>query len=190
MPVDATVMPRVDRDSWHLATSRLLLRPPRLEDFDAYAAFSADPESTRHLGGPQPGAVAWRNFMVHAGAWQLQGFSMFSVLLKQTGEWIGRVGPWMPEGWPGTEVGWGIAGAHCRRGYATEAATAAIDWSFAELGWDEVIHCIDPANHGSQAVARKLGATNQGPGKLPPPHEDVRIEIWAQTRSQRAARTR
>ena len=183
-------MARADLDSLRLRTPRLLLRPPRLEDFDAYAQFSADPESTRYLGGPQPRSTAWRNFMVHAGAWQLQGFSMFSVLLKDTGEWIGRVGPWMPEGWPGTEVGWGIARAHCSRGYATEAATAAIDWSFAKLGWDEVIHCIDPANQGSQAVARKLGASNRGPGRLPSPLEGVSVEIWAQTRAQWHARPR
>lgn len=177
-------------DSLRLETARLVLRPPRLEDFEPYASFAADPESTRFLGGPQPKTTAWRHFMVHAGAWQLQGFSMFSVLGRETGEWIGRVGPWRPEGWPGTEVGWGIARDHCGRGYATEAAAAAIDWAFDALGWTEVIHCIDPANLGSRAVARKLGSVNRGPGSLPPPLEAAPIEIWGQTRAQWRARAR
>ncbi len=168
----------------HLETPRLIMRPPRIEDFEAYAAFSADAESTRFLGGVQPRSIAWRNFMVHAGAWQLQGFSMFSVVHKATGEWLGRVGPWAPEGWPGTEVGWGIARSSCNLGYATEAAIAAIDWAFAELGWDEVIHCIDPENLGSQAVARKLGSRNRGRGRLPSPHENAVVDIWGQTREE------
>ena len=69
----------------------------------------ADEESARHIGGVQERATAWRGFCQFAGAWHLQGFSMFSVLSKSDGRWIGRVGPWMPEGWPGTEIGWGIS---------------------------------------------------------------------------------
>jgi RimJ/RimL family protein N-acetyltransferase len=174
--------PTPARDRPELETDRLVLRSLRIEDFDAFAAFMAEEETARFVGGIQPRPLAWRNFLQLAGAWELQGFSMFSVLLKTTGEWIGRVGPWMPEGWPGTEVGWGIVRAHCRQGYATEAAAATMDWAFSELGWTEVIHTINPANAASIAVARKLGARNRGPGRLPPPFEDIPIEIWGQTR--------
>jgi hypothetical protein len=37
-----------------------------------------------------------------AGAWAMQGFAMLSVIEKATGRWVGRAGPWQPEGWPGT----------------------------------------------------------------------------------------
>ncbi len=167
---------------------RLVLRPIRREDFDAFAAFLADAESTRHLGGPQPRAVAWRTFLTMAGAWAMQGFAMFSVIEKASGAWVGRVGPWQPEGWPGTEVGWGIARDRCGLGYATEAATAAIDWAFDALGWSEVIHVIDVGNAASQAVARKLGSRNRGRGQLPAPYEAVVIDVWGQTREEWRAR--
>lgn len=173
-----------------IETARLILRLPLAEDFDAYAAYMSDSESARYLGGVQSRPVAWRGFLQIAGAWQLQGFSMFSVICRATGEWIGRVGPWMPEGWPGTEVGWGIVRSRCNRGYATEAAAASIDWAFERLGWDEVIHTIDPDNAASRAVAAKLGAVNRGPGRLPPPYDDRPIEIWGQTRSEWCARSR
>jgi RimJ/RimL family protein N-acetyltransferase len=75
----------------------------------------------------------------------------------------------MPDGWPGTEVGWGIIRDCWGRGYAVEGATAAIDWAFDELGWSEVIHAIDPTNGASWAVARKLGAELIGLGRLPAP---------------------
>lgn len=171
-------------DSLLLETSRLILRPPRMEDFDAYAANALDPEAARYLGGPQPRAVAWRGFMTMAGAWNLQGFAMFSVISKASGTWIGRVGPWMPEGWPGPEVGWGIASGAWNRGYATEAATAAIDWAFDALGWDEVIHTIDPENRASVAVAQKLGSSNWGRGQLPAPYQAAVVDIWGQTREE------
>ena len=120
----------------------------------------------------------------------MQGFAMFSVVEKASGEWIGQTGPWQPEGWPGTEVGWSFKRSSWGRGYAMEAATAAIDWAFDHLQWSEVIHSIDPDNRASQALAARLGSSNRGPGRLPPPLEDHPIEIWGQTREQWLARAR
>jgi RimJ/RimL family protein N-acetyltransferase len=171
-----------------LETSRLLMRPPRREDFDAYAEFAADEVAARYLGGAQPRSVAWRSFCAMVGAWQVRGFAMFSVFEKASGRWVGRVGPWLPEDWPGTEVGWGIVRDCWRRGYATEAATAAIDWAFDTLGWTDVIHVIETTNAASQAVARKLGSRNRGRGKLPAPHESVVIDVWGQSREEWFAR--
>jgi RimJ/RimL family protein N-acetyltransferase len=147
----------------------------------------ADPECTRFLGGTQPRATAWRSFLSVAGAWSIQGFGMFSVIERESGEGVGRLGPWMPEEWPGPEVGYAIARAHWGRGYATEGAAAAIDWAFDALGWAEVIHCIDPLNAASIAVAERLGSRRRGPVRLPPPLE-VTVDAWGQTREEWRAR--
>jgi RimJ/RimL family protein N-acetyltransferase len=115
---------------------------------------------------------------------------MFSVIEKASRRWVGRVGPWCPEGWPGTEVGWGIVRDRWGLGYATEAAAASIDWAFATLSWTDVIHTIDVANVASHAVARKLGSRNRGRGQLPAPYEHVVIDVWGQTRDEWLARRR
>jgi RimJ/RimL family protein N-acetyltransferase len=81
---------------------------------------------------------------------------------KGSGNYVGRVGPWFPPGWPGFEVGWGIAREFRGKGYALEAARASIDWSFATFELDRILHCIDRENTPSQAVARHLGAEKQG----------------------------
>jgi RimJ/RimL family protein N-acetyltransferase len=167
-----------------IETERLILRPPRAQDFDAYAAKMADAEATRFIGGVQSRAMAWRSFLGKAGAWAIQGFSMFAVIEKASDRWIGQLGPWYPEGWPGTEIGWGLARSSWGKGYALEGCTAAIDWAFDRLGWDQVIHSIHPDNHASQVLAKRLGSTCRGPGKLPAPYEDSPAEIWAQTREQ------
>ena len=173
-----------------LETARLILRPTRPEDFEAWAAFAADEEAMRFLGGVQPRAVAWRGFLSVAGAWSMQGFSMFSVIEKQSGRWLGRLGPWKPEGWPGPEVGWGLAREAWGHGYATEGATAAIDWAFDHLGWTEMIHCIDVGNGASQALATRLGSSLLRSGRLPPPYEDQAVGVWGQTAAAWRARRR
>ena len=172
-----------------LETARLILRPTQPEDFEPWAAFMAD-DATRFIGGPQPRSTAWRGFMSMAGSWSMLGYAMFSVIEKSTGDWVGRIGPWVPDGWPGLEVGWGLIPAAQGKGYAVEAATASIDWVFDHLGWTEVIHCIDPENTPSQLVAQRLGSVNRGPGQMPAPFQDYPIDIWGQTREAWRSRSR
>ena len=171
-----------------IETERLILRPTAMEDFDRWAEMMADENAARFLGGVQSRSVAWRGFMTMAGAWSMTGVAMFSLIDKASGRWMGRIGPWTPDGWPGTEVGWGLHPDAQGRGYAFEAATAAIDYAFDVLGWDDVIHCIDPENRPSQKVAERLGSTNRGPGRLPPPLDGLTIDVWGQTRAQWKAR--
>ena len=173
-----------------IQTERLTLRPIALEDFPRWAEMMADPEAARFLGGAQPAATAWRGFMTMAGAWSLTGVSMFSVVERDSGLWLGRIGPWRPHDWPGTEVGWGLHSEAQGKGYGVEAATAAIDYAFDVLGWSEVIHCIDPDNLPSIRLAERVGSYNQGPTRLPPPFEQLTIERWGQTRDEWRARRR
>jgi len=170
-----------------LVTERLILRPPVAEDFEPYAQLMADEATARYIGGVQPRSLAWRGFMTIAGAWAMNGCSIFTVVERATGQWVGRIGPWQPEGWPGTEVGWGLGAGFQGKGYAAEAAKAAIDWAFDHLGWTEVIHCIDPANLASQAVAARLGSTILRQDLMPPPI-GIPIDIWGQSRDQWRAR--
>lgn len=167
-----------------LVTERLILRPPAPEDMDGWAAFHADEGTMKHLGGVQPRSTAWRMLCGMAGAWHIRGYAMFSMILRETGQWIGRTGPWQPEGWPGTEVGWGVAPDYAGKGYAREAAVASIDYAFDMLGWDEVIHTIDPENTPSIALAERLGSVNQGPTRLPEPYAGLRVDRYGQSRAE------
>lgn len=171
-----------------LETPRLLLRLPRASDLDAWAAFAADEEANRFLGGAMPRSPAWRAMMTIIGSWYAHGFGMFSVVEKSTGRWVGRLGPWMPEGWPGPEIGWAIVRDCWGQGYAPEGAIAATHWAFDHLGWDRIIHSIAPENVASQHVAIKLGSRNAGPGRLPAPCDHDAVDIWEQTREEWRAR--
>jgi RimJ/RimL family protein N-acetyltransferase len=173
-----------------IETERLMLRRWRGADVAANTAMLSDPVSARFItvdGKPVATELAgWRNAAVMAGHWVLHGIGMFVVEEKSSGKYVGRVGPWFPPGWPGFEVGWGIAPEFRGKGYAVEAARAAIDWSFATFELDRIMHCIDQENTASQAVARRLGAEKDGEidlfGHL--------ADVWVSRRDAWAARVK
>ena len=172
-----------------LRTARLTLRPPNLDDLDGWYAFVRDETAMTHLGGETLSRhEAWRQLCTMAGSWQVQGYGMFSVIETATGEWVGRIGPWQPADWAGPEVGWGLRTAFAGRGYAYEAAAASMDYVVDVLGWPRIIHTIVPENTRSIALARRLGSTNHGPTRLPPPLQDVPVDSWEQTAAQWRAR--
>jgi RimJ/RimL family protein N-acetyltransferase len=177
-------MPATDLSTLWLETPRLVLRPPRMEDFDAWAEFLDDEVATKFIGGRQPRGMAWRTFMCMCGAWTMTGVAMFSVVEKASGRWVGRLRPWRPEGWPDNEVGWGIAREHWGKGYASEGAAAAMDYAFDVLDWPELIHCIDDGNVASRGVAKRLGSSYLRRVKLPAPFDNKEVEAWGQTREQ------
>jgi RimJ/RimL family protein N-acetyltransferase len=143
-----------------LETERLLLRGWRPEDFPAYAAMLADEETARFItaqGRALSEAEAWNETVWLIGHWQLLGYGMFVVEERATGAFLGRVGPLRPPWWPAFEIAWSLAPAARGRGYATEAAQAAIDWSFDTFSPERIVSVIDPRNRPSQAVAERLG---------------------------------
>lgn len=171
-----------------LFTQQLVLRLPEPQDFDVYAAMMADAGTMAHLGGAMSRALAWRDFTVRAGGWLTRGFSTFSVIERASGAFVGRVGPWEPEGWPAPEIGWALAPGYAGRGYAAQAAVAAIDYVVDLLGWNEVAHAIAPDNVRSIRLAERLGAAHCGPTRLPPPLESYRCDLWGQSAAAWRAR--
>ncbi len=167
-----------------IETDRLILRridPKR--DFEPWAKAMANEQTVKYLGvEPMSRAQAWRSMAAVLGHWEIRGYGFFSVELKSTGEWVGRVGPWYPEGWPAPEVGWMISPDYLRHGYATEAALASIDYACDVLGWSEVIHVILPGNSGSIGVAEKVGSRLLRTQKGIPAILDEEVLIYGQSR--------
>ena len=120
-----------------LETDRLILRTINVErDFDGWTELMADEETVRYIGGQVMNrALAWRNMYMVIGHQQVRGYSFFSIIEKSTGQWVGRVGPWNPEGWAQPEVGWAIHPNHTRKGYAAEAGEACVRYAFDQLQW-------------------------------------------------------
>jgi RimJ/RimL family protein N-acetyltransferase len=143
-----------------IETPRLRLRPFCETDLDNVVQLNADPLVARFLnyGKPMTRAECWRQIALFLGHRELRGYSILAIEDRATGEFLGRSGPWFPEGWPMLEVGWVVHPRRRGEGIAGEAARASLDWCFAKLGVREVCSIIRPDNTASARVATKLGA--------------------------------
>lgn len=143
-----------------LQTERLTLRTWTLDDFEDFARMSADAEVMRFLaidGKPLPRFGAWQGLCATIGHWALRGFGMFAAIERSTGNFVGRVGPWHPEGWPDFEIGWTLRSEYWGKGYATEGARRCVDYAFTELQRPHLCSLILPDNVRSIRVAERLG---------------------------------
>lgn len=137
-----------------LQTERLTLRAPRLADFERWAEFFASDRS-RHERGPLDRIEGYKTWAADVALWTLRGYGPFGLDDRATGDYLGEVGIYQPEGYPGPELGWFVVPEAEGKGYAAEAARAH---AFRDLGWTTAVSYIDPANARSIALAERLGA--------------------------------
>lgn len=139
-----------------LHTARLALREFRAEDFDAFAAHLADPESTAFLGACDR-QTAWRIFGCQAGLWLLHGAGWWAVELRATAQVVGTVGAFFRDSIPGIELGWNTYRAFWGQGFASEAAREALRHALEVRGERQARALIDARNAASIRVALHLG---------------------------------
>lgn len=143
-----------------LHTERLILRAFREDDFEPMAAFYADPISAFY-GGPCNREEGWRKFAAYAGHWSLRGYGPWAIEERETGAYIGLSGLWYPEGWIEPEITWALVPGHHGKGFATEAASAALSAAYELFNWKTAVSVIAIENPASIAVAERLGATRE-----------------------------
>jgi RimJ/RimL family protein N-acetyltransferase len=147
-----------------LETPRLVLRQFEERDLDPLAAIYGDNETMQYLGDGRmlTRDETWRAIGGMLGHWLLRGYGMWAVVERNSGSVVGRVGFINPQGWPGFELGWVVERSRWGRGYAPEAAGAALQYAREILGQERVISLIRPANAASIRVAEKIGHRHQG----------------------------
>ncbi|SIN61931.1 Protein N-acetyltransferase, RimJ/RimL family [Parasphingorhabdus marina DSM 22363] len=144
-----------------LETDRLVLREWRDEDRPAFAAMNTDPEVMRYfpalLTEEQSNALVDRitgHFLEH-------GFGLWALEEKESGEFFGFTGfQTCPPHYPLTgelEIGWRLARTHWRRGLAFEAASACLDWIWANSEWPRIVSFTAEINEPSWRLMAKLG---------------------------------
>jgi RimJ/RimL family protein N-acetyltransferase len=139
------------------------MRRWRDADRDGYAALNADPEVMRYFPATLDRAASNASVDRIEDLFERQGFGLWALEVTATGDFIGFTGlnP-MPDGVPGAggmEVGWRLARHAWHQGFATEAATAAVDVAFGGAGLDELWSMTAVLNRPSQAVMLRLGMT-------------------------------
>ncbi|MEO0343824.1 MAG: GNAT family N-acetyltransferase [Pseudomonadota bacterium] len=156
-----------------LETESLVLRKPIPADWEPFRAFTMS-ERSQYIRDELPDlGKAWRMFATEFGHWDIHGFGMFTVTAKGDDTTLGMVGPWYPADWPETEIGWLMFEGAEGKGFAFEAAQAAISYAWQDLGWTEMVSYIDPANERSYRLAERLGAVRDPDAKRVDPDDLV-----------------
>ncbi len=146
-----------------LMTSRLHLRPHRLDDLDAIAAMFGDAEVMRFIGGqPLSREDVWNRLLRYHGHWALLGFGLWAIEERASGQLLGNAGfadfhRGLGDDFDGVpEAAWVLAADAHGKGYAAEAMTAALAWLDAR-GERRSVCLIAPANTASLRLAGRLG---------------------------------
>lgn len=160
-----------------LHTRRCVLRQWQDSDFAPWAQMNADPEVRRYfsevLDAERAGAEASRCREAIAQ----RGWGMWALEIPGEFKFTGFVGLHVPHYdapfVPAVEVGWRLPRAAWGRGFATEAAQAALAFAFERLALREVIAIAVPANAASLRVMERLGMHRDPTGDFDHPRVDA-----------------
>jgi RimJ/RimL family protein N-acetyltransferase len=147
-----------------LITKRLRLRLWRDEDLPAFAALNSDPHVMRYmpklLDRAESDAMAER---IRENVAR-NGFGLWAVEVIGIADFIGFTGLSVPRFeahfTPCVEIAWRLAFDYWGHGYATEAAFAARDYGFSQLGLREIVSFTVTANQRSRNVMERIGMTH------------------------------
>jgi RimJ/RimL family protein N-acetyltransferase len=172
-----------------IITERLRMRGWSDADLGEFARMNADPRVMEfmpaRLTSEESDALAARI----CGHWTSHGFGLWAIEVRDGARFIGFVGLAVPrfdaKFTPCVEVGWRLAAGHWGRGYATEAARAALEFGFEQLRLPEIVSFTTVANARSRRVMDRIGMRHDRaddfdhpsipPGHLLRPHVVYRL---------------
>jgi len=140
-----------------LETERLVLRPYRLSDFDAFADYFGS-ERSIFTDGPVTRETAWDLFTAGAGRWAIVGHGAWTIEIKASGQAAGLVSLNTAISLPDSELGWILWAGFEGKGYAYEACQNALRFAFDILLWPSLVSGIHEENAASIRLAERLGA--------------------------------
>jgi len=145
-----------------MRTERLEIRPIDKADVEKIVGLWADPKVTEFMGGPKDPEMIREYSMELAtdpeAVFKEEGDRWWSVCLKDSGQWLGKVALLSKEVQETAEIelcyfllpdAWG-------QGYASEAATALAEHALSELALESIISLIEPENERSVHVAKRV----------------------------------
>jgi len=154
-----------------LDTERLMLRAHRMDDFEALVPVLGS-DHARYMGGPMTRKQAWSCFCSDIAQWSLLGHGAWGVERRDNGDFVGQISIIKPPHFPEVEIGWVFLPGAEGRGYAREAALAALTYAFATLKLKTLVSYIDRRNIRSIALANHLGAAPDPVAKQPYPDDN------------------
>jgi len=142
-----------------LETERLMLRELTPDDFESLYEVLADSDIMQHYPYTFDENRVRNWITKNIERYQIFGFGLWAVVLKETGELIGDCGITMQNinGSIKPEIGYHIKKTHQRQGYAKEAARKCRDWAFENTTFNTIYSYMKKSNVASSATAMANG---------------------------------
>lgn len=163
-----------------LETERLLLRQFSSQDAEFILELLNEPSFIQNIGdrGVRTHADANSYILnVPVASYARNGFGLYLVVLKETGESIGMCGLIKRDGLDDVDIGYAFLPRFWSKGYAVESALAVKGYAKNVMGLHRLVAITDPANQGSIRVLEKIGLRFERMIRLS--EEDIELKLFA-----------
>lgn len=143
-----------------LETDRLLLRQLSEEDAAFILELLNEPSFIRNIGDRGVRTIEAANAYIQNGpvaSYAKNGFGLYLVKLKETGESIGMGGLIKRDTLEDVDIGYAFLPRFWSKGYAIEATRAVKEYAREAIGLNRLVAIVDPQNEASIRVLEKLG---------------------------------
>lgn len=142
-----------------LQTNRLALREMTPSDAPFIVELLTDPAFLANIG--DRGVHDLDTAAAYIARWRdtyaRDGFGLWMIELRDTGELIGQCGLIKRDTLPGPDIGYALLPKYWSKGYAVEACTAVRDHAVQQLGLDDLLAIVSPGNAASVKVLERIG---------------------------------
>jgi RimJ/RimL family protein N-acetyltransferase len=143
-----------------LETDRLILRELTPDDAEFIFELLNEPSFIQNIGDRNIRTLDDAGAYIVNGpvaSYAKNGFGLYLVVLRETGESIGMCGLIRRDGLEDVDIGYALLPRFWSRGYAVEAARATKAYAKEVIGLKRIVAIVDPANEGSIRVLEKIG---------------------------------
>lgn len=161
-----------------LETPRLALRELRADDAEFILTLLNEPSFLQYIGDRNVRNVDDARRYIASGpveSYARNGFGLYLVERKEDGSPLGMCGLLRRDTLPEVDIGFAFLPAHWGRGYAFEAASAAIEHARSVVGLRRLVAIVSPDNEASMKLLARLGFTSAGWVQLTPDEPAIRL---------------
>lgn len=174
-------------------TSRLRMRPLRMDDYDRLVVLQTDPVVMRFiLGGARTPEQTRAELQEYVASWRNERYGMWAVFDRSDDTFLGIVGLVWRDDIGAVTLRIALGKESQGRGLGGEAIQAAIDWSFNTLGLRHLIGIVQSANDACRKMVNRLGMALEKSwkrGEALVEQYGMSFDDWQAARADHAGRT-
>lgn len=145
----------------YIETDRLILRDWKEEDLPVFIKMNSSRKVMEFFPNILSEEESIDLYHRIKNEFEESGYGLYAVEVKENNRFIGFIGfhkaVFISDFTPCTEIAWRLHDSAWGKGYATEGATACLDFGFEKLQFNDIYSFTASVNYRSEAVMKKIG---------------------------------